>query len=222
MEITWYGYSCFGIKTKNATIITDPYGEGLGIKLPSLKGDAVLISKNEIQHNNPKAVEGEPRVIDWPGEYEVKGAAIMAIDLCTAEGGPDVIARECVTKNKPGLIFTIDADNIRICFIGDMGKEVSDELIDNIGDVDILMIPVGGGDTLDAQKAQNVIEKIEPRAVIPMHYKIPGLKEELEEVDPFLKAVGAADEKAQEKLVIKSKADFPEDKMVFAVLQPKL
>jgi L-ascorbate metabolism protein UlaG (beta-lactamase superfamily) len=222
MELTWHGYSCFSIKTKNANIIIDPYSEGLGIKLPSLKGDAVLISKNEKQHNNPGAVGGEPRIIDWPGEYEVKGAAITAIDLCTVEGGPEIKAKECKTENKPGLIFTIEADELRVCFIGDMGKEVSDELIDNIGDVDILLIPVGGEGTLDAKQAQLVIEKIEPRAVVPMHYKISGIKEALDDVEPFLKAVGAADAAAEEKLVIKAKTDFPEDKTVFAVLKPKL
>jgi|WetSurMetagenome_2_1015567.scaffolds.fasta_scaffold37308_4 L-ascorbate metabolism protein UlaG (beta-lactamase superfamily) len=214
MDITWHGYSCFTIKTKQATIVIDPYDPAVtGIKLPQLKADIVLISHNHSGHNYVAGVGGEPKVLDWPGEYEVKGIAIVANKVpYSKEGNKE--------KKGEGMFFTIAADDLRLCFMGDMG-EVDDALIEGIGDVDILMLPIGGRNTMDAKQAHDVIEEIEPRAVIPMHYAIKGAKGELDEMEPFLKLVGAGAIEPKEKFTVGSRSELKEDKMECVVLTPQ-
>lgn len=213
MEIMWHGYSCFTLKTKQGIAVIDPYSENIGLKLPSLKADILLISHDHEGHNNSKGVAGDPRVIDWPGEYEVRGLAITAEAVPYSGEG---------NKKKPGhgLFFTINVDGLKLCFLGDMG-ELSDDLIEGIGDVDILILPVGGHHTMDAKQAHVVIEELEPRAVIPMHYAIPGIKEELDGVEPFLKLVGATGAEAKEKFTISGRSQLQEDKTEFILLTPQ-
>jgi L-ascorbate metabolism protein UlaG (beta-lactamase superfamily) len=214
MEIIWHGYSCFTLKTKHGTAVIDPYNSSsIGLKLPALKADVVLVSHDHDGHNFVSAVGGNPKIIDWPGEYEVKGIAICAVQIPYTGEGSD--------KNPgKGLFFTFEVDNLRICFMGDIGGEPDDALIESIGDVDVLLLPVGGHNTLDAKKAHLVIEEIEPRAVIPMHYAVKGMKVELDEVDAFLKLVGGSPA-PREKFVINSRSELMEDKMECIVLSPQ-
>jgi len=216
MEIVWHGYSCFTIKTRTGTAVIDPFDPAAtGLKLPELKANVVLVSHNHEGHNNAGAVKGEPKLIDWAGEYEVSGIAITAIRIpCGAEG----------TAKKPGegLIYTIDADGIRICFMGDMGGVPEVALVESIGNVDILMIPVGGGNTMDAKLAHQVIEEIEPRAVIPMHFAVPGMTETLDGAEAFLKLVGAAGVEPKDKFSIESRGSLSEEAMLCILLKPQL
>lgn len=214
MEITWHGYSCFTIKTKEGVAVIDPYREEIGLKLPALKADTVLISHDHEGHNNVKGLSGEVRIIDWPGEYEVKGLAITAQTVPHGSEG---------NKKEPGqgLFFTIDADGMKICFLGDMGDKIDDALIESIGDVDVLMLPVGGHNTMNAKQAHNVIEEIEPRAIIPMHYATPGLKTELDDVEGFLKLVGASGIEAKDKFSLSSRSQLQEDKTEIILLKPQ-
>ena len=147
MDIIWHGYSCFTIKAKRGTVVIDPYDSAtVGLKLPAMKADAVLISHDHEGHNNAKAVAGTPKVISWPGEYEIAGIAITAHPVPYSEEGS-------AKKPGKGLMFTLDADGLKLCFMGDMGGQPDDALIESIGDVDVLMIPVGGHHTMDAKQA---------------------------------------------------------------------
>jgi len=214
MDITWHGYSCFTVKTKQGTIVIDPYDSSVtGLKLPALKSDILLVSHNHSGHNFVEGVAGEPKVLDWPGEYEVKGIAIVANKVPYTKEGNE-------KEKGEGMFFTILVDGLRLCFLGDMG-EVDDALIEGIGDVDILMLPIGGHNTMNANQAHEVIEEIEPRAVIPMHYAIPGAKGELDELEPFLKLIGAATIEPKEKFTIGSRSDLKEDIMECIVLIPQ-
>jgi len=216
MDITWHGYSCFTIKTKLGTVIIDPYDPAVtGLKLPSLKGDIVLISHNHDGHNYVKGVAGEPQVVDWPGEYEIKGIGILANKVQYSKEGDG-------KKKGEGMFFTLDADGLRLCFMGDMGNIPDDALIESIGDIDILMLPVGGHNTMDAKQAQLVIEELEPRSVIPMHYAIKGAKGEMDGVDLFLKLLGASETQAREKFSVSTRSDLKEDKMECILLEPQL
>jgi L-ascorbate metabolism protein UlaG (beta-lactamase superfamily) len=199
MDIIWHGNSCFTIKTKNCTVVIDPYSPSIGIKPPALKADLVLTSRNHPGHNNVAAVQGEPKIIDWPGEYEVKGFTVNAQKI------------EPEAEGKNVMFFNLDADGIKICFLGDVGKGLNDELIEKIGSMDILLIPVGGNDVMDAKTAHAVVEELEPRTVIPMHFAVPGLKEKYDGVEPFLKISGAVSE-AKDKFTVGSKSDLPAEK----------
>ena len=212
MDIIWHGYSCFTIKTKTCTAVVDPYSSEIGINPPNLKGDIVLISRHHPGHNNSKAVQGEAKIIDWPGEYEIKGFAIAA---------GKIKPREDDKEKKPVMYFTMDAENMRICFLGDIGKGLDEEMIESIGNVDILLLPVGGGDVMDAKTAHAVVEQLEPRAVIPMHYAIPGLKGKYDGVEAFLKLTGATVE-PKDKFTIGNKTELSAEKTEFVVLNPQV
>ncbi len=220
MEITWHGQSCFTIKGSKVTVVTDPYGD-IGLKLPKLEAGIVTVSHDHVDHNNVTAVEGEPRVFDWPGEYEAGGVMVTGIEAFHYRKSEE--EDEKVSARGKTIIYQMDVDNIRVCHLGDIGHKVTDEMLEAIGDIDVLMIPVGGASTIDHKVAHEVVERIDPRIVIPMHYKINGLKvdDDLQDVGPFLKEVGAQNE-PRENLVINSRSALPEDTTAFVVLEAKL
>ncbi|MBU1032184.1 MBL fold metallo-hydrolase [Patescibacteria group bacterium] len=210
MDIYWYGQACFKLKGKKAAIVIDPYDPDFtGLKLPKLSADTVLVTHSHNDHNNAKAVEslqGKPMVFDRPGEYEVSGAVITGIssfhDNCEgAERGANTIFH---------LLF----DNLDIVHLGDLGQaKLTEEQVAQIGGADILLIPVGGIYTINAKIASDIVSQLEPKIIIPMHYKIEGLKLELNGVDNFLKEMGAENIIPQPKLSI-SKEKLPEEPQV--------
>lgn len=203
MKITWHGQSCFKIRTKKTTLITDPFSKETGIKPPHYKGDIVTVSHGHSDHNNVSAIKGDPFLIEDPGEYDLKGITINGVaSFHDSKQGKE---------RGSNTIFVIETEDIKICHLGDLGqKELTNEQLEGIGDIDILMIPVGGVYTIGAEKAMHIINQIEPEIVIPMHYKIPKLKIQIKPVDDFLKEIGKKPEKVDE-LTIKAK-DIPKQK----------
>ncbi len=216
-KITWAGQSCFQITVSNgkdheASIVIDPFDEKIGLKVPNFSADIVLSSHGHDDHNNVGDVKGEPFVIENPGEYEVKGVFVQGVDSFH----DDSLGKE----RGRNTIYTIEAEDIRFCHLGDFGqKQLTDEQLELIGKVDILMIPVGGKYTIDSSEASKVIGQIEPKIVIPMHYALPKLKVELDEVEKFLKAMGKKDITPVDKLTIKQSALPKEGAMEVVVLQ---
>jgi len=212
MEIYWLGQSCFKIKSKEITLITDPYSPEIGLKMPKLEADIVTISHNHFDHNYLKGVSGEPFVVDGPGEYEFKGVNINGILSYHDEKKGE--------ERGYNTIYLIEMEGLRICHLGDLGHILSDKIIDQLDGVDILMIPVGGFYTINAQKASAVINQINPKIIIPMHYKIDGLSFELDSVDKFCKEIGVC-HKPQEKLSIKKNNLTEEQEEEVIILQKK-
>jgi L-ascorbate metabolism protein UlaG (beta-lactamase superfamily) len=218
-KISWAGQSCFQISVSNskdhsADIVIDPFDETLGLKVPNFFADIAMVTHGHHDHNNVKALKGEPFVIDGPGEYEVKGVFVQGIDSFH----DDVEGKE---RGK-NTIYVIEAEDMRICHLGDLGqKQLTDEQLEKIDSVDILMIPVGGTYTVDSSAAQKIISQIEPLIVIPMHYDIPKLKtkEKLDGVEKFLKTMGKNSITPVDKLAIKS-STLPKDTMEIVTLQP--
>lgn len=212
MHITYHGLSCFKFQGKERIIITDPYQKNYGLKLPRFRADIVFVSHSHPDHSNAEAVKGiaDDRlfIISNPGEYEIKGVSAMGISS--------------FHDNKQGqergnnTIYLIILDKIKICHLGDLGHVLTDEQLETIGSVDILLIPVGGIYTIDAKKACEVIRQVEPRIIIPMHYKIPGLNLKIDEVNKFLKEIGVASEK-MDKLKV-NKKDLPSEGMRVVVM----
>jgi hypothetical protein len=206
MDITWHGYSCFSIKTKGGTVVVNPYNEKMGLKLPNLKGDIAIITGVADGHDNIKAVNGDPYTIDWPGEYEVKEIAITALQ----------------PPNRKGFLFTLVAENMKIAYIERVGKELNEELVDKIGDVDVLLLAVGGEEVMKPETAHKVIEEIEPRAIIPMHFAVKGATAKIGEVEPFWKLVGASNIEAREKYSIQNRNSLKEDQTEYIQLSPQM
>jgi len=216
MHIIWHGQSFFQIQTslnkgEQTTLAIDPFDESTGLKPPSFQADVLLITHDHHDHNNKKAIKGTPFLIEGPGEYEVKEIAI--------QGVPSFHDEEEGKKRGPNTLYLIEMEEMKVCHLGDFGqKELTEDQLEQIGDIDVLMVPVGGEYTLDAKGAAHVISQIEPKIVIPMHYAIPKLKIKLDEVDKFLKEVGKKSVVPQPKLLIKKK-DLPLETQVVVLTQ---
>lgn len=205
MDIYWLGQACFKLKGKNATILLDPFDPDFtGLKLPKdLQADAVLISHEHQDHNNAGSF---PMVFRQPGEYEVKGVVITGIDSFHDNSSG--------SERGKNTIFHLLFDNLNIVHLGDLGQsKLTEEQVANIGETDILLAPVGSVYTIDAKAASEIVAQLEPKITIPMHYKIEGLKFELEPVDNFLKEMGAEGVAPQPKLSI-TKEKLPEEPTV--------
>ncbi len=221
MTILWHGQSCFQIiahreKNNQVNIVIDPFDETIGLKVPSLPSgdgaDILLITHSHRDHNNVKAVKGEPFLIEGPGEYEIKGVFIQGIPAFH----DNLLGKERGTTT----IYTIEVEGIRLCHLGDLGqKELSTDQLEKIGEVDILMIPVGGIYTISSKEAPKIMAQIEPKIIIPMHYQIPKLKLKLDGVEKLLKTVGIKSIEPLNKLSIKKK-DLSEEEVKIIVLKP--
>src|SRR3989344_4952122 len=217
-KLTCAGQSCFEISVSNgkdhsAVIVIDPFDEKIGLKAPNLSADILLVTHGHSDHNNIKAVKGSPFLIENPGEYEVRGGFVQGIDSFHDD-------KEGKERGK-NTIYTIEAEDMRFCHLGDFGqKQLTDEQLEQIGKVDILMIPVGGTHTIDGHEAAKVIGQIEPKIAVPMHYSLPKLNIELDSVEKFLKAMGKNATVPQDKLVVKMSALPKEGVMEIVVLRP--
>ncbi len=220
MNIIWHGQSFFEIAVKNrkegeTKIIIDPFeADFVGLKFPKTEADIVLVSHNHKDHSNAKAVGGNPFIIDTPGEYEIKDVFIKVI--------PGFHDNNNGKERGQIIMFTITTEGMKIGFLSDLGqKELTNGQVEDLGNIDILLIPVGGTYTITAKDATEIINQIEPGIVIPMHYKIPGLKIELEDVSKFLKEMGSEAIEPLLKAKITSK-DLPseDDEIKIILLTP--
>lgn len=203
MDITWYGQSCFKVKGKNVTVVTDPFDPDFtGLKKLKLEADIVTISHQHQDHNNTQVVGGEPFVVEASGEYEVKGVAIHGVS--TFHDNKDGRERG---KN---TIYSIEIDGITICHCGDLGHTLSVSQLEQLEDVDILLVPVGGVYTIGPTEAVEVVSQIAPKVVIPMHYKVEGLKFDLKGVESFMNSYGKGSVEAINKYSV-TKDKLPED-----------
>lgn len=220
-KIYWAGQSCFEISVSNsrdhqANIVIDPYNEEIGLKLPNLSADILLVTHDHKDHNNVKDVKGEYFLVNGPGEYEVKGVFVQGI--------PSFHDGQNGKEKGQNTIYTIEAEGMKFCHLGDLGqKELTDEQIDKIGSVDVLLIPVGGeGYTISSAEAIKITSQIEPKIVIPMHYELPKLKMKLDPVEKFLKAMGKNKDSltVQDKFLAKESTMPKEGVMEIVLLQP--
>lgn len=209
MHIYWHGQNCFKLVSGEVTLMTDPFGKELGIKPPRTSASIVTLSNNDTY--SAEEIKDNPLVFDTPGEYEAKGVLMRGLWSY----------RDKEQGKKRGLncAFTIEMEDIRICHLGDIGHLLDEKLESKIDGVDILLIPIGGRDTIDAKTAAKIVQQIEPGFVIPMHYKLPGLKTPLDDLKPFLKEMGAPNVKPIPKLRTLKKL-IPMEKTEVIVLSP--
>jgi L-ascorbate metabolism protein UlaG (beta-lactamase superfamily) len=194
MEITWLGHSCFKLKGKQAALITDPYSPELGYSLGKQTADIVTVSHRHPGHSFIEGIGGNPRAVTGPGEYEIKG--VLIIGVATFHDN-----NKGSTRGK-NTIYLIEMDEVSICHLGDLGHTLTDEQVEELGNVDVLLLPVGGVSTVNASLASEIVRQLEPKIVIPMHYKTAAIDRPLEPVDGFLKEIGAHDITPQDKLSV--------------------
>ncbi|MBI4101647.1 MAG: MBL fold metallo-hydrolase [Candidatus Nealsonbacteria bacterium] len=222
MQIIWKGQSCFEIiaapqKSGQVKIVVDPFSEEIGLRVPKLEADIVLVTHSHPDHNNIKAVMPvtagqDPFVIEGPGEYEVKGVYVQGI--------PSWHDNQDGKERGKNTIYMIETEDLRVCHLGDFGQaELTADQMESIGEVDVLLLPVGGNYTIEAREALKVMAQIEPKITVPMHYSLPKLKVKLDEVEKFLKAVGVKSAEPLPKLTVKKK-DLSAEEARIVVLQP--
>jgi len=191
-----------------ASIISDPYNGGLGLPALKLRGDVVTISHDAKGHNNEAAVSGRRYSLTGPGEYEIGGVFITGISTIVK------------AEERQNVLFLFDFGDATIAHLGDMAKVPTQTQTEALEQVDVLLVPIGGGKSLNAAKAAELVSMLEPKIVIPMHYKIPKLKLELEDVDRFLKEMGVTDPGEESSIKITA-GSLPEETKV-VLLTPKI
>lgn len=213
MEIVYKAHSCFEIKGKNLTIVTDPYDPKIGYKKLNLKADVVTVSHDHFDHAYLEGVSEYQLLVSGPGEYEIKDTFINGLSTFHDDKKGE--------ERGKNTIYVIEVDGFSILHLGDLGHELSKDTIENLPDIDILLIPVGGVFTINAKVATKVISSLEPGIAIPMHYqtKMLDVGEKIDKVDVFLHEMGIEDVKTVDKLKLKSKSDVPAETEVF-VLSP--
>jgi len=187
-------------------VITDPYPPDLGYSLGKPTAHIVTVSHQHPGHSYIQGVGGEPRKITGPGEYEISGVLITGIATFHD--------RERGQKRGKNTVYLIEVDEVSVCHLGDLGHVLTAEQVEEIGNVDVLLLPVGGVSTINAPVAAEVVRQLEPKAVAPMHYKTEVLSWELEPVDRFLKEIGVKEINSQPKLSF-TRSSLPATTQVF-------
>lgn len=183
MKIKWLGHSCFKIASKSGIrILTDPFDDNVGYKIPSVEADIVTVSHGHYDHNFTDCVNGDFEIVNKVGNFNIKDIPITGVHTYhdDVEGA----------KRGDNIVYTFQIDGLKICHLGDLGHMLSSAQIEMIGKVDVLLIPVGGNFTIDALMAVDVVNQLKPSIVIPMHYKTPALRLNLDTADKFIEAMG--------------------------------
>lgn len=208
MEISSHGLSCLSISAKpisgEVTLITDPFANAVGIKLPKLTGDIVFSSQEGIEHGNVAEVGGTPFFVRMPGEYEVKG---MMLD-----------ARIAPTKENPkNMMLRISAEGITVGFLAGLDRQLKENELELIEGVDILILPVGGNTVMTPKMAAETVRTIDPRIVVPVHAAEKGLKVQHEPMNAFVQELGPVPTEDTGKYKI-TKRKLPQDEMQLVLL----
>jgi L-ascorbate metabolism protein UlaG (beta-lactamase superfamily) len=226
MDITWLGHSAVRIRGSQLVIVADPYDSSIGAEMPKVKADIVSVSHDHPHHSYVEAVEGSPRVLSTPGEYEIGNFYISGMATARypkpavkeAETDDEDTEPEATNWNRQiNTVYTFRSEGLTICHLGAIGQTLSARQTEELNQADVLIIPVGGNSTIDIGRAAQLVSAIGPRIVVPVHYRINGIDEDQEPADRFLGEVGAADITPQTRLNV-SLTNLPRD-MTVAVLQ---
>jgi len=200
VEINWLGHSCFRIKGSRATIITDPYSPGLGYRLGEPSAQIVTVSHQHPGHSYIQGIGGNPKVLTGPGEYEISSVLVIGIATFHDEEGGK--------KRGKNTVYLMEVDGVVVCHLGDLGHMLTAEHLEELENVDVLLLPVGGFSTINAAVAAKVVRQLEPKVVIPMHYKTPAISRQLDPAEKFLKEMGVNEATPQPKLTL-TKSSLP-------------
>lgn len=216
VEIIFLGHSSFRLSGKSASLVTDPFDPSMvGLKYRGVSADIVTLSHDHADHNQAQLVKGTKRVIEGPGEYEIMGVSIVGISTFHDDKKGSLRGKNTV--------YVIEIDGLRVAHFGDLGHKLSESILEVMGNIDILMLPVGGEYTVGPAVAAEVARTVEPNITIPMHYQMEGLKKDvfgkLSGVDHFLSDLGLPVEKL-DKLSVK-KDSLGDDQKKVVVLSKK-
>lgn len=208
MEITWLGRSCVRIRAKEATVVADPCDKSTGYSLGRPTADVVTVSHSDPAHAYVEGVAGQPRVIEGPGEFEVAGMSVVGV--ATWRG------KERTPESGKNVAYVFELEDVRIGHLGGIGHVPTSDQIEAMGGVDILLLGVGGGESLEAAQAAEAVALLEPKIVIPINYKTDAERSKLDPLDRFLKEIGEKNPEHHAKATI-TRNSLPEETQVLVV-----
>lgn len=205
MEISYLGHASFKIVSQKTTLVTDPFDPKIGIPFPKIKAEVVTVSHAHFDHSYTQGITGEPFLISAPGEYEVSGIDIV--------GMPTFHDLDSGKERGSNVIYQISTEDLNLLHCGDLGDELGHEVLDELAEIDVLMVPVGGYYTIGPKEAVNLITAIEPHYVLPMHYQTPEHDQaafsKVKPLAAFLEEMGIEGERLPSLKL--SKANLPEE-----------
>jgi len=215
MEVTYFGLNAVRLRGREATVMIDPYEPKLGLSPVRLNVQIVIFTHDDPTHFSLQGLAGEPHVVTGAGEFEIKAVAMTGTQTYHD-------AKKGAERGK-NFVYTVEIDDLRICHLGHLGHALSEDQLDAIGSkIDVLFVPIGGGSHINASQATEIVNQIEPKLVIPISYKLPGLTllaQNLEGVEQFAKEMGATDLTPQPKLQITVSPSVEETKLL--ILEPR-
>ncbi|NQT48247.1 MAG: MBL fold metallo-hydrolase [Chloroflexi bacterium] len=210
MEITWLGHSCFRIRGRGATLVTDPYSETVGYMWPDPTADIVTISHGHDGHNDSSRINGDAKIVSRPGEYEIKEVLITGL--------PGFHDSEQGNLRGKNIMYLIEMEEVTFCHLGDLGHLPSSRQVEELSNTDVLFVPVGGISTTDARMASQIVRLLSPKVVIPMHYQTDVVTW-LEPLDKFVKEMGLREVLPQPRISI-TKSNLPAETQVTVLDYP--
>ncbi len=206
MEITWLGHSCFRLRGREGIVVTDPFSKEAGYDWSRPRADIVTVSHAHDNHNQPQRVAGDPKVLSGPGEYEISNIFVTGIgSYHDSKKG---------SERGSNTIYLIEFEDLKVCHLGDLGHVPSEAQAEALSDLDVLLVPVGGMTTINAAQAAEVVSQLEPRIVIPMHYKTKAFTGKLEGLDKFFKEMGLKDVEEKDSLKVTRSSSEEETQVV--------
>ncbi|MBN1375563.1 MAG: MBL fold metallo-hydrolase [Dehalococcoidia bacterium] len=212
MEITWFGHSCFRIKGKEAVILTDPCGPESGYSLSKVQADIVTVSHNDPGHAYLESLQEGYRAIKGPGEYEIRDTYITGISTYHDDTNGQKLGKN--------TIYIIEMEGVKFCHLGDLGHNLTPEFTGELGNINVLFIPIGGHSTIGATAAADLVRNLNPGFVLPMHYKTGDEKADVDFPEKFLKEFGQKELVAQPKLVV-TRTNIPVSTQIIMLDYPR-
>jgi len=210
VDITWLGHSCFRLRSDELVVITDPYPLSLGLKPEVRPSTLVTISNTHPNHGSVEDLAGAPKVFSAPGEYEFSGISVRGVMTPLPPN---------TATDQRNVAYSIEMDGVNICHLGDITEPLSPQQVDDLSPVDVLLVPTGGGCTLDLDAVLQLMQDLGPKVVIPMHYSVPPIDEALQGVDVFLSRMGLSEAQTQPRLIATSSNLTPDMRVVLLAPQ---
>lgn len=212
MDITWLGHSCFRLRSNDLVVLTDPFPPSLGLRPDPRPATVVTVSNTHPNHSSWQDVAGEPKVFTAPGEYEYSNVSVRGVMTPLTPG---------TSGEQRNVAYSIEIDDVNICHLGDIGSPLTSHEVDELTPVDVLLVPTGGGCTLDLDRVLQIMHDLSPKIVVPMHYSTPGVGTPLQEVEVFLRRMGLSEVQPQPRLMA-TPSNLPADtKVVLLAPQAK-
>ena len=198
------GHACFRLHADDLVVLTDPYPISLGLRPETRPATVVTVSNPHPNHSCWQEIAGEPKVFATPGEYEYSGVSVRGVMTPLPLESP---------QEQRNVAYSIELDGVNICHLGDIALPLTTRQVEELAPVDVLLVPTGGGCTLNLDQVLQIMQDLEPKIVIPMHHGINGGGVPLQDVDVFLRRMGLSEVQPQPRLIATT-SNLPADMKV--------